>query len=71
MDESDLSLKFVCPICGAGSQERCHVQVGVARAESHPERWEVANNALLDSEDAAAVFNSRAIYLAPPKSRAS
>lgn len=71
MAENDLSLKFICPVCGAGSQERCHVQVGVARFESHSERWEVANNALLDSEDAAAAFNSSAVYLAPARRRAS
>ena len=63
MDENDLSLKFVCPLCGAGSQEQCHVQVGVMRDESHSERVELANNALLDSEDAAAALNSCAIYL--------
>jgi hypothetical protein len=63
MNENDLSLKFVCPVCGAGSQERCHVQVGIIRYESHSERVELANNALLDSEDAAAALNSCAIYL--------
>ena len=49
MIENDLSLKFVCPVCGAGSQERCHVQKDVFRSESHSERLEIANNALLDS----------------------
>src|ERR1700722_11025572 len=29
MDENDFSLKFRCPVCGASSQERCHVQAGV------------------------------------------
>jgi hypothetical protein len=71
MNENDLSLKFVCPVCGAGSQERCHVQVGIIRYESHSERVELANNALLDSEDAAAALNSCAIYLVPAKRRAS
>jgi hypothetical protein len=71
MDENDLSLKFVCPVCNAGSQERCRLQAGVTRLESHSERWEVANNALLDSEDAAAAFNSSAVYLAPARRRAS
>jgi hypothetical protein len=71
MNENDLSLKFVCPVCGAGSQERCHVQVGIIRSESHAERVELANNALLDSEDAAAALNSSAIYLVPAKRRVS
>ncbi len=71
MDENDLSLKFVCPVCGAGSQELCRLQAGVTRLESHSERWEVANNALLDSEDATAARNSSAIYLAHSKRRAS
>jgi hypothetical protein len=71
MVEDDLSLKFVCPICGAGSQERCHLQKGVVRDESHSERVELANNALLDSEDAGAGHNSRAIHLVPEKRLAS
>jgi hypothetical protein len=49
MSEKDLSLKFVCPICGAPSQEQCHVQKGVLRDESHSERVELANHAVLDS----------------------
>jgi len=68
MIEDDLPLKFVCPVCGAGSQEQCHVQVGVIRDEFHSERVELANNALLDSQDAAMVaLNSSAIYLVPAK----
>ena len=61
MVENDLSLKFVCPLCGAASQELCHVQIGVARSESHSERWEVANDALRDSVDAA--HEAHAIHL--------
>jgi hypothetical protein len=71
MAEGDLSLKFVCPICGAGSQERCHVQKGVTRSESHQERVEVANNALFDSEDAGVPLHSHAIHLVPAKRLAS
>jgi hypothetical protein len=71
MDDSDLALKFVCPVCGAGSRERCRVQVGVIRYEFHPERVELANNALLDSEDAGAAINSSVIYLVPAKRHTS
>jgi hypothetical protein len=71
MTDNDLSLKFVCPVCGAGSQERCRVQVGVIRYEFHPERVELANNALLDSEDARVPLHSSAMYLVPPMRRAS
>jgi len=49
MNEADPSLKFECPVCSAIRQERCHVQIGVARSESHSERWKLADNALLDS----------------------
>jgi hypothetical protein len=49
MDGKDASLKFECPVCGASSQERCHVQIGVPRPESHSERWRLADEALLDS----------------------
>jgi hypothetical protein len=49
MDENDLSLNFVCPVCGAHTQERCHIQIGVQRTESHSERWKLADEALLDS----------------------
>jgi hypothetical protein len=49
MLEKDLSLKFVCPICAAPSREQCHVQKGVLRDESHSERVELANDAVLDS----------------------
>ena len=49
MDKNDLALKFLCPVCGAASQERCHVQKGVLRYEPHSERVILANDALLDS----------------------
>jgi len=71
MVDNDLPLKFVCPICSAGSRERCRAQVGVIRYEFHPERVELANIALLDSEDAGAAPNSSAIYLVPPMRQAS
>jgi hypothetical protein len=71
MIKNDLALKFVCPVCGAGSQERCRVQVGVIRSESHSERVELANNALLDSEDVRAALSSNALWLGPAKRRTS
>lgn len=49
MLENDPSLMFVCPVCSASCQERCHVQIGVLRDESHSERVELANDALLDN----------------------
>jgi len=64
MADDDLAMKFVCPVCGAGNQERCRAQIGVIRYEFHSERVELANNALLDSEDATPARNSSAIYLA-------
>ena len=48
MVENDLSLRFVCPICGAPRQEQCHVQKGALRDESHSERVELASDAMLD-----------------------
>jgi hypothetical protein len=72
MEENNLSLTFVCPLCGAGIQEQCHVQVGVVRDEPHSERVELANKALHDSQNAAMVaLSSSAIYLVPAKRLAS
>jgi hypothetical protein len=72
MEENDLSLTFVCPLCGAGNQEQCHVQIGVMRDESHLERVELAKKALLDSQNAAMVaLSSSSIYLVPAKRLAS
>jgi hypothetical protein len=39
----DASLEVACPVCEAAPQERCHVQAGVIRAESHFERIELAS----------------------------
>jgi hypothetical protein len=38
MKTSDLSLKFVCPVCGAQPKERCEMNSGAFRFESHRER---------------------------------
>jgi hypothetical protein len=39
---SDPSLKFVCPICEASPEERCHVNDRIICFESHWERRELA-----------------------------
>ena len=49
MAHVDSALKFICPVCEAPWGERCHVQVGVVRFESHLERMALANDELLDS----------------------
>ena len=38
----DPALGVACPVCEAAPQERCHVQPGVLRLESHLERMELA-----------------------------
>ena len=48
MDKRDVSLAFVCPVCEAAPQERCHINTGVICFDSHWERWQVAKNALVD-----------------------
>jgi len=40
----DPSLQYVCPVCEASPQERCHVMVGVICFESHPQRRELVRN---------------------------
>ena len=42
MAPRDPSLKFVCPVCEAAPNERCHVKVGVICFESHWERRDLA-----------------------------
>jgi hypothetical protein len=42
----DVSLDFVCPICGANPQERCEMLSGTPRFESHVERWNIAKDHL-------------------------
>jgi hypothetical protein len=44
MVQRDACLQFVCPVCEASPQERCHVMVGVICFESHPQRVELARN---------------------------
>jgi len=41
----DSALDFTCPICDAKRGERCHVQPGVIRFESHSERAFLADDA--------------------------
>jgi hypothetical protein len=40
----DPCLKYICPVCEASPQERCHVMVGVICFESHRQRMELAKN---------------------------
>jgi hypothetical protein len=42
MELTDPSLKIVCPICEARKHESCNSNRGVARIESHDERWNLA-----------------------------
>jgi hypothetical protein len=41
----DKSLSFVCPICGAQPQEKCELNSGTPRFESHRERRDIAKDA--------------------------
>jgi hypothetical protein len=51
MIKKDLSLNFSCPICGAEPSEKCELNSGTARFESHRERRDIARDE--DDEDAA------------------
>jgi hypothetical protein len=42
MAEIDVSLKFMCPTCGARPGDKCLSHRGTARCESHQDRWNVA-----------------------------
>ena len=44
MITTDVSLKFACPICGAQPQEKCELNSGGPRFESHRERRDVARD---------------------------
>ena len=44
MAQRDSALKFVCPVCEASPQERCHVNARILCFESHWERRELATN---------------------------
>lgn len=46
MPDADLSLNVMCPICGAGPQEKCELSSGAPRFESHVERWDIAKDYL-------------------------
>jgi hypothetical protein len=46
MIRRDPSLKFVCPVCEASPQERCHVNDRIICFESHLERRELAVNGI-------------------------
>ena len=41
MVEDDISLKFRCPMCGAKPLERCDMNSGKPRVESHRERQQI------------------------------
>jgi hypothetical protein len=43
MVRRDPCLKYVCPVCDASPQERCHVKVGVICFESHRQRSELVS----------------------------
>jgi hypothetical protein len=42
----ELSLKFICPICGAAPQEKCELSTGAHRFEPHIERIDIAKDHL-------------------------
>jgi hypothetical protein len=44
MKSSDISLKVVCPICSARAYERCEMNNGFLRFESHRERKNFAED---------------------------
>jgi hypothetical protein len=44
MDAKDKSLNFACPICGAQPQEKCELNSGTPRFESHRERRDTAKD---------------------------
>jgi hypothetical protein len=44
MIKKDLSLNFSCPICGAEPSEKCELNSGAARFESHRERRDIAKD---------------------------
>jgi len=48
MAEIDISLNFTCPICGAAPQEKCELNSGAPRFESHIERREIAKDGCVD-----------------------
>jgi hypothetical protein len=45
MTAKDKSLNFVCPICRAQPQEKCELNSGTPRFESHRERQDTAKDA--------------------------
>jgi hypothetical protein len=47
MMEGHRHLNFTCPVCEATPGERCHVQIGVVRFESHLEREQLTSGELL------------------------
>jgi hypothetical protein len=44
MPAPDLSLNFNCPICGAAPQEKCELNSGTPRFQSHVERLDIAKD---------------------------
>jgi hypothetical protein len=47
----DSSLEVDCPVCDAKRKERCHIQPGVVRFESHLDRMEYANERKVQALD--------------------
>ena len=58
----DTSLKVVCPVCEAPPGERCHVQRGVVRSESHRERRYYTECLSAETTSDRADLPSRDIY---------
>jgi hypothetical protein len=46
MLHNDLSLNFTCPICAAAPDEKCELNSGTPRFESHTERMDIAKDYL-------------------------
>lgn len=56
MAEFDSSLGVICPICGAGRREKCEMNSGTPRFESHLERRELARDRQLMRQPHAKPF---------------
>jgi len=62
MPEPYLALDFVCPVCGAKTQEKCKLTTGAPRFESHIERRYIAKDRNLKRSRAKPPAGSK-----PPK----
>jgi hypothetical protein len=67
MAAKDKSLNFACPICGAQPQEKCELNSGTPRFESHRERRDTAKaESLRDKARAAKIrlhFSGRSLQV--------